>query len=230
MRLHYLQHAPFEDAGNIALWATERGHSVSHTRLDLDEDFPRLEEFDWLVIMGGPMSAYEEERYAWLVREKEFIRKVIDRGVPTLGVCLGAQLIAEVLGGRVKENHQKEIGWFPVYLTDEGRQSPLFAAFPRCFVPFHWHGDTFSIPPGAARIAWSEACVNQAFVWRKAVGLQFHLEYSAVSIQRMIHEGGEELVDGPSIQKADQMLPCNERIDASRRLLYQLLDAVYSGM
>ena len=98
MHVHYLQHVAFEDAANIAVWAHERGHRLTNTRLDLDQPLPEPGGLDWLVVMGGPMNVDEHEIYPWLVREKEFIRRAIDRGVPVLGVCLGGQLISRVLG------------------------------------------------------------------------------------------------------------------------------------
>ncbi len=125
------------------------------------------------------MNVDEHDLHPWLVREKQFIRRVIDRGVPLLGVCLGGQLIATVLGGQVTKNRQKEIGWFPVTLTSEAAASPLFARFPQQVPAFHWHGDTFSIPPGAVRLAASDGCDNQAFQYgRNVVALQFHWDYS----------------------------------------------------
>lgn len=227
MRLHYLQHVPFEDAANIAAWAAERGHTMACTRLDLDEPLPAQNSLDWLVIMGGPMNIYEHEAYPWLAREKEFIRRAIDRGAGVLGVCLGAQLVADVLGGSVTRNPQKEIGWFPVTLTDAGLQSPLLPGFSRRFTAFHWHGDTFSIPPGATRLAETSVCRNQAFQYGEHVlGLQFHLDCSAASIQQMIHHCGAELVPGRTIQKPEQMLPAPVRLSRIRTILYALLDAM----
>lgn len=226
MRVHYLQHVPFEDAGNIAVWASERGHTLTRTRLDLGEPLPSPDALDWLAVMGGPMNVYEHDLYPWLAREKEFLRETIDRGVPVLGVCLGAQLAADVLGARITRNAQKEIGWFPAWLTAEAASSSIFNTFPQQFLPFHWHGDTFAIPPGAAPIARSEACANQAFQWNRVVGLQFHLDYSAASIELMLRHCANELDGGPSVQKPEQMLVQPKRIEDTRRLLFQLLDAM----
>ena len=227
MRIHYLQHVPFEDAANIATWAIDRGHAVSHTRLDLDEPLPAADAFDWLVVMGGPMNVDEHDIYPWLPREKQFIRQTIDRGTRVLGVCLGAQLAAEVLGGAVTKNRQKEIGWFPVTLTEAGTANSLLSGLPPQFTAFHWHGDTFSIPPGAIRIAGSAACDNQAFQFgRHVLGLQFHLDYSQASVEKMVQHCGQELVDMPGIQPAQQMLPCVERFRDIQQWLYRLLDAM----
>jgi GMP synthase-like glutamine amidotransferase len=161
------------------------------------------------------------------VSEKVFIRDSIKRGIPYLGVCLGAQLAADVLGGRVTRNLQKEIGWFPVHLTAQADNSPLFRAFPLQFLPFHWHGDTFSIPPGAIRMAYSDACANQAFQYGShVIGLQFHLDYSVQGIRRMIRHCGDELVEQPTCQTHEAILVCPERVKHACQLLYRLLDTM----
>jgi GMP synthase-like glutamine amidotransferase len=226
LRIHYLQHVAFEDAANIGVWAAQRGHTVTHTRLDLDERLPAIDAFDLLAVMGGPMNIYEHDQYPWLVREKEFIRAAIDRGRFVLGVCLGAQLAADVLGGRVVVNAEKEIGWLPTMLTDTAGAS-LLSGLPVQFTPFHWHGDTFAIPPGAVHLARSEACRNQAFQYGEHVlGLQFHLDYSPESVQKMLNHCSDELVVARYIQQPGQMLPAPERFAEAKRLLYDLLDRI----
>jgi len=230
MHIHYLQHAAFEDAANISAWARERGHRLTHTRLDLDQSLPDPESLDWLIVMGGPMNVDEDEIYPWLAREKLFIRRVIDRGVPVLGVCLGGQMVCKVLGGQVTKNRQKEIGWFPLTLTSAAAGSPIFASFPQLVPAFHWHGDTFSIPPGAIRLAASEGCDNQAFQYgRHVVALQFHWDYSLQSVEMMIRHCGDELIAAPGIQQPAEMLARAERFDEIRVLLYELLDALAAG-
>ena len=227
MRIHYLQHVPFEDAANIVPWAEANGHTVGVTRLYQDDPLPPLDAFDWLVIMGGPMNIYEHDRYPWLVREKEFIAGAIRRNKLVLGICLGGQLIADVLGGRVTRNREKEIGWFPVSLTTTAGRSPIFQALPQQFLPFHWHGDTFSIPPQAVHMAQSEACANQAFQYgERVVGLQFHLDYSAASIRTMIDHCADELVESPYIQTSHDVLADAARADQIEALLGCLLDAM----
>jgi GMP synthase-like glutamine amidotransferase len=218
---------PFEDAANIAAWAETRGHALIATRLDRGEPLPVLNAFDWLVIMGGPMNVYEHDRYPWLVREKEFIARAIRNNKPVLGVCLGSQLVADVLGGRVTPNAEKEIGWFPVSLSSRAAQSPVFQTLPERFLPFHWHGDAFSIPPGALHMAQSEACANQAFQYGdRVIGLQFHLDYSVASIEKMIEHCGEELVDAPHIQPSPAVLADVKRVQTIQELLYRFLDAM----
>lgn len=227
MRIHYLQHVAFEDAANIAVWARERGHTLTWTRMDLDQPLPPAEAIDWLVVMGGPMNVDEHDTYPWLVREKEFIRRVIDRGTRVLGVCLGGQLISTVLGGSVAPNRQKEIGWFPIDLTAEAAGHPVFGRYPRQVPAFHWHGDRFSIPPGGVRLAGSEACDNQAFQHgRRCLALQFHWDYSLQSVETMIAHCGDELIDAPGIQRPEEMLAQPERFDAIRGMLFEMLDGM----
>ena len=231
MRIHCLQHVAFEDAANILPWAADRGHAVTATRLDLDEPLPEPSAFDWLVVLGGPMNIYEHEAHPWLVREKHFLRAAIRRGAGVLGVCLGAQLATDVLGGKVTRNPQKEIGWFPVSLTEEGVRAPWFRGFPPSFTAFHWHGDTFSIPPGAVRLAASQACANQAFQYgRRVLGLQFHLDYSPESIGKMIAHCGEELATGPTVQQAAQLRAEPGRVAGIQGLLDRLLDAMAASI
>ncbi len=226
MRIHSLQHEPFEGLANIAVWAENRGHSISTTQLFKNQSLPKLEDFDWLVIMGGSMNVYEETKYPWLIQEKKLIRDAISKGKIVLGICLGAQLIADVLGGRVSRNRYTEIGWFPVTLTKEARNSRVFSTLPRRFIAFHWHGDTFEIPPNATRMAESEACVAQAFEYGKAIGLQFHLEYSVESINLMLQNCGDDIVEGRYIQKPEEILSNMDNVKQTFKILCSLLDNI----
>ncbi len=224
MRIHSLEHETFEGLANIEVWAKNRGHSISRTLLFNKEELPDISDFDWLVIMGGSMNIYEEEKYPWLRDEKNFIAQAIAGKKIVLGICLGAQMIADVLGGKVSRNRYIEIGWFPVTLTAEARTSPLFNALPLRFTAFHWHGDTFSIPSGAVRMAQSEGCANQAFEYGRTIGLQFHLEYSEKSIGLMFRNCGDEVVEGRYIQKPDEIISQNNNVVETQRLLNLLLN------
>lgn len=226
MRIHYLQHVPFEDLANIESWARSRGHDLTRTQLFLDEDLPEMNQFDWLIIMGGPMNIYEDDKYPWLSREKEFIRRAIAGDKIVIGICLGAQLIADVLGGAVQRNEYMEIGWFPVDLTKEGTLSPLFSVLPQRFVALHWHGDTFEVPPGAVRTAESRACINQAFVKGKAIGLQFHLESSRDSIDHLLENCADELTEGPYVQRPEELSAHADQFSQIQGLMEQFLDRV----
>lgn len=208
MKMHILQHVPFEGPARIADWASEQGASCARVRVDLGEPLPPLESVDWLVVMGGPMNVYEEDEYPWLAAEKKTISRAIEAGKTVLGICLGAQLIAGVLGGQVCRNPQKEIGWHPVRLTADARHSAVFSGLPGEFMAFHWHGDTFRLPPGTVRTAESEGCAMQAFEANggRVVGLQFHVESSRESIRLLIENCGEELVRDRYVQSAEEIL------------------------
>ena len=226
MKIHYLQHAPFEDLGSIADWIQSKGHALTCTRLYQGEILPNPAEFDWLIIMGGPMNVYETDRYPWLTGEKTWIRSAIDNRLMVMGICLGAQLIASALGARVIKNPQQEIGWFPITRSDELANSPLARILPEEIEVFHWHGDTFELPAGAIRIAASKACRNQGFVYRgRVIGLQFHLETTTTGIEQLIEHCGSEITTAPYIQTPEVMLSSDPgRFQGINDLLYKLLD------
>lgn len=220
MRLHYLQHVPFEGLGYIEEWARFRGIEISATRLFAGEKPPPHNEFDWLVIMGGPMGIHDHADHPWLIDEKAFIRKTISERKRVLGICLGAQLIADALGARVYRGPQKEIGWFPIRRDED---APKW--FPENITAFHWHGDTFDIPDGAIRLASSAACENQGFIYRNRVlALQFHLESTRDSIEALIENCAGELVDGPFIQSAIQIRSSYRNLGVINAVLSQMLD------
>lgn len=224
MNLRCLQHVPYEPPANIAAWARDRGHELATTRLYADDKLPSVDDYDWLVVMGGPMSVHDEDEHSWLADEKRLLRETVEAGKPVLGVCLGAQLLAEALGAEVDENDEEEIGWFPVSV--ENSEGTPFDVLPEEFDVFHWHGDTFGVPDKARRTATSGACANQAFVRGKAVGLQFHLEATRASVESLVDasEPGDGLGDGEYTQAPDDMLT-NVPFEESRERLYAFLDA-----
>jgi len=143
--------------------------------------------YDGLVVLGGPMNVNQTDRYPHLALERDAIRIAADSGLPVLGICLGAQLISVALGGSVSRDSAREIGWVDVSPTADGEQDPLFSHFRRTEKIFQWHGDSFSIPPGAVHLAESKACPTQAFRYGESVyGLQFHLEVDEALIQRWL--------------------------------------------
>lgn len=228
MRIHYLQHVPFESPARIADWAKERGFQLTGTLLYEGASFPALTEFDMLVILGGPMGVGDADKYSWLIREKEFIREAIEQGKLVLGICLGAQLIAEILGGRVYRNTYPEMGWFLVNMKEDFGDSVFFKEFPVEFIPFHWHGDTFELPKTAKTVASSSGCVHQAFEYEgHVVGLQFHLECGRDSIDKLLEHGADELESGgPYVQSPAEMVKQPSRLAQSNALLIELLQAM----
>ena len=146
------------------------------------------------------MGAYEEDRYHWLRDEHQLLREAIALDLPTLGVCLGSQLIAKAAGARVGPGPGKEVGWYSLMLTPEGKRDPLFSGFPETFDAFEWHGDVFDLPPGGLLLASSERYPTQAFrVGHRVYGLLFHLEVTASMVRKMLEAFGDELarLDGP---------------------------------
>lgn len=230
MRLHGLRHARFEKEAEIAAWARQRGHSLTHTDLWNGETPPDPSCFDFLVVMGGPMNIYEEDIFPWLALEKRFLKASIDAGKLVLGVCLGAQLLADVLGGPVTKGAHREIGWHRVSAGPDAAKSRVFASLPPEYEAFHWHGDTFAIPPGALWTAQSEACAHQGFsaLGDRVVGLQFHLETNAASMAELAENCADEItVDAqkwPYVQPLSAMTARPERLAGIRSLLDGILD------
>ncbi len=225
MRIHYLQHVPFESPERISDWVREKGYKLTGTLLYESTHFPLQSEFDMLVILGGPMGVYDEEKFPWLAREKAFIKETIRQRKMVLGICLGAQLIAEALGGKVYRNSYKEIGWHPVKMTKESQNSVFFKQFPQKYVPFHWHGDTFELPDEVKTAAISLGCANQAFEYSgHVIGLQFHLESSNDSIKKLIEYCIDEIEPGRYVQHPDQMMDQMSLLAHSNTILVHLLD------
>lgn len=224
MNIHILQHVPFEGAGSIEEWAMANGHTTSTTRFYAQEPFPPLERFEMLVVLGGPMSIHDVHLYSWLRGEKWFVRQVIEAGKAVLGICLGAQLIAEVLGAEVYQGEQKEIGWHPIELDRQFVHHQLGCELPPQMTVFHWHGETFRLPAGTQRIASSEACENQGFIYdERVIALQFHLETTPASAQNLIDYCGDELLDAPYIQSASEILENDQHYAVIRQSMQQIM-------
>ncbi|RPI26047.1 MAG: amidotransferase [Acidobacteria bacterium] len=223
MRAHYLQHVPFEDLGSTRSWLTAEGYQLTSTRFFESALLPHPEDLDLVIVLGGPMSVNDEARLAWLIEEKRFIRACAEAGKSVLGVCLGAQLIASAFGAQVYPNRVKEIGWFPIYSVTASEES-IFR-FPQKVDVFHWHGETFDLPPGAVHTARSEACENQAFqLGRSVIALQFHLETTPEAARGMVSQSRAELLPSGYVQSGTEILsvsPANYEIANS--LMAQVL-------
>lgn len=222
LKIHYLQHVPYEDLGCIQDWCNAKGHLVSATKFYKDEALPELSSFDWLVILGGPMSVNDSDTFSWIDKEKQFIEKAIKARKTIIGICLGSQFIASVLGSKVYLNPEKEIGWFPI--TEAGESNLLFSSN-KNYTVFHWHGETFNLPDGAKLLASSEACTNQAYLIGDTIlGLQFHLEVTEESIAKMVTFGKSELTSGKYIQEEENILKGNDFLAANTKKMYEILN------
>lgn len=239
MNITLFQHVDFEGPAELASLLPSLGHQINLVRLYRGEPVPDAAGMDGLIIMGGPMGVQDSKDYPWLPDEISCIKAVLEARKPVLGICLGAQLMAVALGARVAAmgagvgagvgggvRPHREIGWFPLSRPQgSAPASPgdkLAGALTRLqdLTVFHWHGDTFDIPPGALHLAESAACTNQAFRWgTQALGLQFHLEVNQEALGSMVRNGGHELTPGPWIQDAEELSqgarehgPCNLQV------------------
>jgi GMP synthase (glutamine-hydrolysing) len=227
MRVHYIQHAEFEGLAAIEPWLRASGHTITGTQLFADETLPRASQFDWLIVMGGPMGVNDVAEHPWLPAEKHLIRQAIEEEKVVLGVCLGAQLIAGASGAKVYKNPHREIGWFEIVRTPEAADHPLGRLFPEQVEVFHWHGDTFDLPAGAVRLASSKACLNQAFsIGTNVLALQFHLETTPESAGQLIDNCGSELMPGPFVQAPTELVGRQSQFDTINRLMADLLDGL----
>ncbi|MCC6292934.1 MAG: amidotransferase [Bryobacterales bacterium] len=225
LRIHCLMHVPFEGPGAIAEWARDRGHAFTAVRLFQGEPQPRPDQFDLLVVMGGPMSVHDEAEFPWLPGEKALIASALRQETFVLGVCLGSQLIAEALGATVRKNACKEIGWFPIRAG--GGADTLFGGLPEEMTVLHWHGETYDLPEGARLLASSEGCAVQAFEHRCALGLQFHFEIQRAGLEALLENCAHEIGAGPYEQEPRTILSGEfTHGGEARRILFELLDRI----
>ncbi|MBB3111401.1 GMP synthase-like glutamine amidotransferase [Paenibacillus phyllosphaerae] len=228
MNVVLFKHFDFDDPSVFTAWSERDGHALRIYEPAQGIHAEWLETLDLLIIMGGPMSVYHEERHPWLPEEKAFVKRAIDAGKKVLGICLGAQMIAEVLGANVTRNPEKEIGWHRMQRT--GERHPWLANLPETFTSFSWHGDTFELPQGARHLAYSAACVNQAFAYGEHVlGLQFHLETTGDCIDQMLFHWADEIKEAPHIQSASRIREGVEDSEQYRLLLRGMLQRIASN-
>jgi GMP synthase-like glutamine amidotransferase len=225
MKIDVVQHVPFEGPAAVADWARSREREL-RTWAAYEGALPAVDDLDFLVIMGGPMNIYQEAEHPWLAQEKALIKAALEKGAAVLGICLGAQLLADALGGEITRNEQVEIGWFPVEITKEGHDLEILDGLATRFIALHWHGDTFSIPEDAVHFASSVACKHQAFAYDdgRVMGLQFHLEETRESLALLIEHARGELVPGDWIQSERDLLAPYAPFDVGNEFLFRLLD------
>ncbi|WP_409305127.1 type 1 glutamine amidotransferase [Peribacillus sp. SCS-155] len=227
MRIHYIQNDPLATLGYIEEWAKEGKHSLTCTKMYENEELPGCGSFDLLIILGGRMGAYQENEYPWLITEKQFIRQAIEEGKFVLGICLGVQLLANALGSRVYPHAHQEVGWWPIELSGEASDFPLFNGVPKSFVAFEHHGDTFDLPAGAVRLASSKGCTNQAFAYgERVVGLQFHPEFTEDVICSLTSDPESQVVPGEFTQDPDSWGNQGSLLDGAKSVLFTVLDNI----
>ena len=231
MKVHYLQHVPFEGPAHIARITESKNIPLEGTRLYKGEPLPHPDEADLFVIMGGPMGVHDTGEFPFLKEECAFIERALKAEKKLLGICLGAQLIAHVLGAPVTKNRHREIGWFPVNGVPEKSDKENFPGeiLPQEFYALHWHGDTFAIPESARLLASSEACTNQAFLYKEqALGFQFHLESTVESVKDLLLNCSDELDNSTFVQAPGDILSTTH-MAASNSLMERVLEE-FAGM
>jgi GMP synthase-like glutamine amidotransferase len=231
MHILLLQHDPLDGPGALTDWASERGHSVAICLICQGEPLPPIDSFDLLVILGGPMGAYEEEKYPWLAAEKEYLRQAVAAGKKILGLCLGCQLLADALGGKAFRHTCKEFGWQPIAPLPAGS---IWFGTTGLFKAFQWHGDTYSLPPGAVQLARNGAAEQQAFLLtgpagNPVIGLQFHLEWTESMAREALAEPGVAPPPSPSVQTPEEILSDLSLFDTARSRFFALMDRLAAG-
>lgn len=188
-----IKHIEIEGPGTLGDFLKQRGRQTETIELEKGDALPSVDECEAIVSLGGPMNVYEEDKYPFLKEEDKFLKQAIREGIPVLGICLGAQLLAKACGARVTKAPQKEIGWYEVKLTEETKTDSLFGGLPERLNIFQWRQDTFEVPKGGVRLSESKYCLNQAFRFGKnAYGLQFHVEVTQEIINSWINKYTEE--------------------------------------
>jgi GMP synthase-like glutamine amidotransferase len=226
MRILCLQHDPLDGPGALLEWAEAGAHEVNFCLICNEELLPSLESFDLLVSLGGPMGAYEEEKYPWLVQEKQYLREALAGGKKILGLCLGAQLLADSLGGNAFRHTCKEFGWQPIEALPEGA---TWFGTADTFKAFQWHGDTYTLPPGAVQLARNQAAEQQAFLIEspsggKVLGLQFHLEWTEKMAREALADPDATPERSPFVQTPEEILSDLSLFDSARSRFFALLD------
>jgi len=182
----FIKHIDIEGPDTLGIFFEQQGVESQTIELQDGDPFPEdLSSIDAVISLGGPMNVYEEDKHSWLKSENEFLKQVVAQGIPFLGICLGSQLLAKACEAKVGKSPEKEIGFFPVRLTDEGRKDPLFEGLPEKIDVFHWHEDMSELPQGATLLASSKGCPHQAFkIGPCAYGLQFHVEVTESTVTK----------------------------------------------
>ena len=223
------QHVPFEPLGTLDPLLKKAGFRIRYVNFARDpRQLPSLDGYSALIVLGGPMNVDQISDYPNLAIEVSLLQDALDRGISVLGICLGAQLLARALGSQVRPDEAREIGWYDVDLTAEGKNDPVLSAFSSRQQVFQWHEDAMQLPAGAVHLATSEACTVQAFRYgESAYGLQFHLEVNRSLIARWLDRAAYQ----PMLEEVTGTIDpeqIRERLNDSIRPLMQLSDRTFS--
>ena len=225
MRLLDLQHDPLDGPGTLLDWAESRGHTTFRCLICEGEPLPSIDSFDLLVSLGGPMGAYEEAKHPWLELEKRYLREAFASGKKILGLCLGTQMIAEALGGKAFRHSCKEFGWQPIDPTPAGLEWFSWDKGKGSFLAFQWHGDTYTLPPGAIQLARNTACEQQAFaIGNQVLGLQFHLEWTEAMMRKALAEPGVASPPSASVQTLEEIMSDPSLFESGQKHFFSLMD------
>lgn len=228
MKFLIFQHVPYESPGFILEWIRENNHTVTFVNFYDDFSIPVIESVDALIIMGGPMNIYEEDKYPFLAEEKDFINKFIHAGRRVLGICLGSQMVADVFGGKVKKNVHAEIGWFPVKIDKLKVPDKYRDVFPETFTTLHWHGDTFDLPENATGFISSAVCTNQAFIKDNVAAFQFHPEMTPKGVNDLVHHNEAVFEKRHQyIQSREDVTGTTQYFEMNKSILHNFLDRFF---
>ena len=223
MRVHALIHAPFEGLGVIQEWLKKNDYLLYETHSYRGDVLPAVKDFDWLIVMGGPQNLKSMEKYPYLQDEIRLISQAVSQNKLVLGICLGAQLIAESLGAKTTSSPEKEIGVFPLQLTEKGHADHILRHFPEEFLVTHWHSDMPGLPASAEVLAASSGCPRQILRFKPRVyGLQCHFELTSADLKRMIEHDPTDLTFGRYTQTQEELLHYN--YSKINQLMFLFLD------
>lgn len=223
MKIQYILHADFETPGIIQLWAKQNQFQENFCRPFLGETLPNVTDFDLLIVMGGPQSPLNIEEAPYLRDEISLIKKALHRGMPILGFCLGAQLIGEALGAQTQRSPNKEVGIFPIELTEAGARDALLESIPLNFSVVHWHNDMPGLTAEAEILAFSEGCPRQIVRYLPFVyGFQCHPEPTQQDVALMIQSCPDDLAPGKYVQSASKFLSGD--FDSINKMMIKILN------
>jgi GMP synthase-like glutamine amidotransferase len=223
MIIQIFQHVAYEHPGTIVDWAEANQHQINYTLLYEKHTLPKMDSFDLLIILGGPMSANDTEKHKWLDKEITFIQTCIQKKKKIIGICLGSQLLAKALGAEVCKNNLQEIGFFPLVKTLGGFKNKLTQTLPDNWPAFHWHGETFDLPEKAQNLFNSKACQIQMFTHGNCIGMQFHPEVNLALLKAMVENGAKELNERLYIQNKATLLNSTFDFKKQKEIFFQLL-------